>query len=171
MGGSKGKGESEEKTNIRHMCCCSVAKLRLTLCDPMDCSTLGFPVLHYLLEFAQVYVQWVVMLSKHVPRIMLWGPSLSGGLIEGATAKKADQGRWGKEKCSIRQRKWWKYRKPQQSWRQGHNSLSNSLVPAPIFAVTADKIGCQGGLCGPSCYRSPHCIGAQSNCQVSLLVP
>ena len=26
-----------------------------------------------------------------------------------------------------------------QSWRQGHNSLTNSLVPAPIFAVTADK--------------------------------
>ena len=28
----------------------------LTLCDPMDCSTLGFPVLHYLLEFAQIHV-------------------------------------------------------------------------------------------------------------------
>ena len=27
---------------------CSVAKLCLTLCDPMDCSTPGFPVLHYL---------------------------------------------------------------------------------------------------------------------------
>ena len=34
-------------------CCCSVAKLCLTLCDPMDCSTPGFPVLHYLPEFAQ----------------------------------------------------------------------------------------------------------------------
>ena len=27
--------------------CCSVAKLCPTLCDPMDCSTPGFPVLHY----------------------------------------------------------------------------------------------------------------------------
>ena len=27
-----------------------------TLCDPMNCSILGFPVLHYLLEFAQVHV-------------------------------------------------------------------------------------------------------------------
>ena len=27
--------------------CCSVAKSCLTLCDPMDCSTPGFPVLHY----------------------------------------------------------------------------------------------------------------------------
>ena len=30
--------------------CCSVAKLCLTLCDPMDCSTPGFPVLHHPLE-------------------------------------------------------------------------------------------------------------------------
>ena len=29
-------------------CCCSVAKSCLTLCDPMDCSTLGSFVLHYL---------------------------------------------------------------------------------------------------------------------------
>jgi len=26
------------------------------LCDPMDCSTPGFPVFHYLLEFAQTHV-------------------------------------------------------------------------------------------------------------------
>ena len=29
------------------------------LCDPMDCSTLGFPVLHYLPELAQTHVHWV----------------------------------------------------------------------------------------------------------------
>ena len=27
-----------------------------TLCDPMDCSTPCFPVLHHLLEFAQTHV-------------------------------------------------------------------------------------------------------------------
>ena len=37
-------------------CCFSVTQLCLTLCDPMDCSTPGSPVLHYLLEFAQIYV-------------------------------------------------------------------------------------------------------------------
>ena len=37
-------------------CCCSVAKLGPTLCNPMDCSTPGFPVLHYLLELAQTHV-------------------------------------------------------------------------------------------------------------------
>ena len=30
-----------------------------TLCDPMDCSTPSFAVLHYLLEFAQTHVHWV----------------------------------------------------------------------------------------------------------------
>ena len=30
-----------------------------TLCDPMDCSTLGLPVHHQLLELAQTYVQRV----------------------------------------------------------------------------------------------------------------
>ena len=42
---------------IPHICCCSVTKLCLTLCDPMDCSTPGSSVLHYLLEFAQTHVQ------------------------------------------------------------------------------------------------------------------
>ena len=36
-----------------------MAELCLTLCDPMDCSTPGFPVLCYLLEFAQTHVHWV----------------------------------------------------------------------------------------------------------------
>ena len=31
----------------------------LTLCQPMDFSTPGFPVLHNLLEFAQTHVHWV----------------------------------------------------------------------------------------------------------------
>ena len=31
---------------------------RVGLCDPMDCSTLGFPVLHFLLGFAQTHVHW-----------------------------------------------------------------------------------------------------------------
>ena len=30
----------------------------LALCDPMDCSTPGFPVPHYLLELAQTHVHW-----------------------------------------------------------------------------------------------------------------
>ena len=40
-------------------CCCLVAQLCLTLCNPMDFSMLGFPVLHYLPEFAQTHILWV----------------------------------------------------------------------------------------------------------------
>ena len=34
--------------------------------QPMDCSTLGFPVLHYFPEFAQIHVHWVVVLFNHL---------------------------------------------------------------------------------------------------------
>jgi len=37
---------------------CSVTKSCPNL-QPMDCSMPGFPVLHYLLEFAQTHVHWV----------------------------------------------------------------------------------------------------------------
>ena len=37
----------------------SVAQSCPTLCNPMDCSTPGFPVLHYLPELAQTHVHWV----------------------------------------------------------------------------------------------------------------
>ena len=40
-------------------CCCSVAQTCPTLCDPVDCSTPGFPVLHHLLQPAQTHVHWV----------------------------------------------------------------------------------------------------------------
>ena len=46
---------SEERMGINY-CCCSVAQLCLSLCDSMDCSTPGFPVLHYLPEFVQIHV-------------------------------------------------------------------------------------------------------------------
>ena len=37
----------------------SVAQSCLTLCDPTDCGTPGFPVHHQLLELTQTYVHWV----------------------------------------------------------------------------------------------------------------
>ena len=39
--------------------CCSVAKSCPTLCDPMDCSTPGIPVPHYLPQLAKTHVHWV----------------------------------------------------------------------------------------------------------------
>ena len=40
-------------------CCCSVTQSCPTLCNPMDCSIPGFPVLHHLPEFAQTLVRRV----------------------------------------------------------------------------------------------------------------
>ena len=42
-----------------YYCCSSDAKMGPTLCDSMDHSTPGFPVLHYLPEFVQTHVHWV----------------------------------------------------------------------------------------------------------------
>ena len=39
-------------------CCCSVSQLCSTLCDTMDCSMSGFPVLHHLPELAQTHIQY-----------------------------------------------------------------------------------------------------------------
>ena len=39
--------------------CSSVTKSCLTLCDSMDCSTPGFPVLHHLPELTQTHVHWI----------------------------------------------------------------------------------------------------------------
>ena len=39
--------------------CCSVAQSGLTVCNPEDGSTSGFPVLHHLPEFAPSHVHWV----------------------------------------------------------------------------------------------------------------
>ena len=44
----------------------SVPKSCPTLYDPMDCSMPGFPVLHYLLEFAQTHLHWVCDAINHL---------------------------------------------------------------------------------------------------------
>ena len=79
--------------------CCSVAKLCLTLCDPMDCDTLGPPVLHYLPEFAQNQVHWIsdatypshlllppLLLPSIFPSIRVFSTFASGGRSIGASA-------------------------------------------------------------------------------------
>ena len=53
----EGAGSSYKKEIIT--CCCSITQSCPTLCDPMDCSTPGFPVLHSLLEFAQTHLHQV----------------------------------------------------------------------------------------------------------------
>ena len=56
---------TEQKVKFNYFSClsnigCSVAQLWTErLYTPMDCSTSGFPVLHYLLEFVLTHVPWV----------------------------------------------------------------------------------------------------------------
>ena len=45
------------------------------LCDPMNCDTPGFPVLHYLLEFAQIYIHW-----GSLPQYSLVFPRIAQGI-------------------------------------------------------------------------------------------
>ena len=50
--------------------CCSVTQSCPTLCNPMDCGTPDFPVLHYLPEFAQTHAHWVsdvIKISQPLP--------------------------------------------------------------------------------------------------------
>ena len=46
-------------------CCCSVAKSCPTLCNSMDCSMPGFPVLHHLQELAQTHVHLITLQCQH----------------------------------------------------------------------------------------------------------
>ena len=59
-----------------NICCCSFAKLCLTLFDPMDCSTAGFPVHHQLPELAQTHVHRIGNAIQ--PPHPLWSPSPPG---------------------------------------------------------------------------------------------
>ena len=46
--------------HIQRLCCYySVSQSCPTLCEPMNYSTPGFPILHHLLEFAETHIHWV----------------------------------------------------------------------------------------------------------------
>ena len=63
---------------------CSVAQMCPTLCNPMDYSTPGFLVLHYLLELAQTRVHWISDAIQ--PSCPLSSPSLSAfSLFQGVS--------------------------------------------------------------------------------------
>ena len=55
-----------ESADFLHLCCCSVTKSCPSLWDPMDCSTPGSPVLHYLQGLLKLTSIESVMLSNHL---------------------------------------------------------------------------------------------------------
>ena len=57
--GSGTQHGSSAEDLLRSSSSCSVAQLCPTLCNSMDCSTSGFPVLQHLPRLAQTHVHWV----------------------------------------------------------------------------------------------------------------
>ena len=82
--------------NLSVRCCklvqfSSVAQSCQTLCDPLDCSTPGFPVHHQLPEFTQTHVHWVgdAILSSHPlssPSLPAFSLSQYQGLFQGVSS-------------------------------------------------------------------------------------
>ena len=67
--------------SLKLSCCCSAAKLCLIVCNSMDYSMAGFPVLQYLLELTQTHVHWVsephetemgLRIGGVIPNSFLW---------------------------------------------------------------------------------------------------
>ena len=62
----KKKISALKKLNLN--CCCSFPKsFFLILCDTMDYSTPGLPVLHYFPEFTQTHAHWVIDATQYHP--------------------------------------------------------------------------------------------------------
>ena len=52
--------------SVQGLCCCSVSQSCPTLCNPMDCSTPGYSVLHYLPSLLELMFTESVMPSNHL---------------------------------------------------------------------------------------------------------
>ena len=106
-------------------CCCSGAKSRPTLCNPMNCSTPGFPVLHYLLEFAQKHVHWVSdAIQPSHPLSPPFPPAPNPSQHQGLFQWVGSSHQWPK---------YWSFSFKHQSfqWIFGTNFLSDHLVWSP----------------------------------------
>ena len=76
-------------------CCCSVTNLCLTLCNLMDCSTPGLPVLHHLPDFAQIHVNRVNdAIQPSYPLLLTSPPVLNIPSIRVFSSKSALRIRW-----------------------------------------------------------------------------
>ena len=65
------EGQDQSSPQVATYCRGSVTRSCLTLCNPMD-STSGSPVLHYLLDFAQIHAtESVIFLILSHPRLLL----------------------------------------------------------------------------------------------------
>ena len=108
-------------------CCCSVTKSCLTLWDPMDCSTSGFSVLHYLPKFAQTHVRWVSDAIQ--PSHPLSSPSPP------AFNRSQDQGLFQWVSSSVRWPKYWSFSFSISSSKECSGLISFRMDWLDILAV------------------------------------
>ena len=95
---------SSYSTLLRHprklFCCCSVAQSCPRLCHPRDCSMPGFPILHYLPEFAQTLVHWVddAIQPSHLLLPLMWREFIEKDPDAGKNWGQEEKGTTGDEK-------------------------------------------------------------------------
>ena len=65
-----------------------------TLCDSMDCHTPGFPVLHYLPDFAETHVLWVDCVIQPSHPLSPPSPALDLSQHQGLSSESALRIRW-----------------------------------------------------------------------------
>ena len=75
----------------------SLSCVRPTLCDPVDYSMPGFPVLHHLSEFAQTHIHWISDASQpSCPLSSPFPPAFSLSQHQGLFNESALRIRWPK---------------------------------------------------------------------------
>ena len=109
---------------------CSAAQSCPTLSNPMDCSTLGFPVLHHLPELGQIHVHQALFPSNHLilchPTLLL--PSIFPSI------------RVFSNESTLRMR-WPKY------WSFSFSVIPSKEIPGLIFRMDwLDLLAVQGTL-------------------------
>ena len=114
------------------LCCCSVGQSCANLCDSMDCSTPGFPALHYLSEFVQTYVHGVddAIQPSH-PLLPHSPPALKLSQHQGLSNESAIHIRWPK---------YWSF----------SFSISPSHEYSELISLRIDSFALQGALYLPS---------------------
>ena len=74
LGSPKGISTMTSQPAFQCFTTCLFTQSHPTLCEPMDCSIPGFPVLHHLPELAQTHIHWVGDVMQ--PSLPLSSPSL-----------------------------------------------------------------------------------------------
>ena len=85
---------SSSSTSLKS--CCSISKLCLTLCEPVDCSTPGSAVLRCLPEFAQICVHWVGDAIQPSHPLSSPSPALNFSQHQGLFQRVSSHIRWPK---------------------------------------------------------------------------